>query len=180
MKVVFDSDSAVRIDSNRPVQHTPRFLADRMLGRVTRYLRFAGFDSVFTMNRPELIDRAVSEGRILLTRDRSVAAHCRRVENLEWFCPETNDSAEQFILIYRRYELWRYRELKHRCMKCNGQLQGISPEQATEIVPAYIAGSVDGFMRCGNCGRIVWKGSHWRAMQIRMNQWVDRAHQTPR
>ena len=59
----------------------PRFLVDRMLGTLTRYLRFMGYDtesahSIRPGNAREdtiLLKRAEQEGRVLLTRDRELA-----------------------------------------------------------------------------------------------------------
>jgi len=59
----------------------PRFLADRMLGTLCRYLRFMGYDTVSATEMAEgntredtiLLARARAEGRILLTRDRELA-----------------------------------------------------------------------------------------------------------
>ena len=51
-----------------------RFIADRMLGRLARYLRLIGYDVSYPPTCPdaELIGLARSEKRVLLTRDRGI------------------------------------------------------------------------------------------------------------
>ena len=58
-----------------------KFIADRMLGTLTRYLRFMGYDTLSanslqpgnTREDTALLGIARAEGRILLTRDRELA-----------------------------------------------------------------------------------------------------------
>ncbi|HEU4566374.1 MAG TPA: Mut7-C RNAse domain-containing protein, partial [Gemmatimonadaceae bacterium] len=53
----------------------PRFLADAMLERLARWLRVLGFDTAGAAGPDRaLARRAAAEGRILLTRDRRLAA----------------------------------------------------------------------------------------------------------
>jgi len=49
-----------------------RFILDVHLGRLAKYLRLCGFDSLFSafFNDREIIEEAVRESRVILTRDR--------------------------------------------------------------------------------------------------------------
>ncbi|MBI4345649.1 MAG: hypothetical protein HY553_02265 [Elusimicrobia bacterium] len=55
---------------------TPRFLVDAMLGRLARWLRLLGYDTVFEAApaRPDeaMAEQAQREGRVLVTRDRRI------------------------------------------------------------------------------------------------------------
>ena len=55
----------------------PRFLADRMLGKLARWLRILGFDTEYADDTRdvEIVQRAAEESRILLTRDRELSAN---------------------------------------------------------------------------------------------------------
>ena len=52
-----------------------RFIADNMLGRLARWLRILGYDTHYPPegDDSDLISTAVSEERIILTRDKTVA-----------------------------------------------------------------------------------------------------------
>ena len=52
-----------------------KFLADVMLGRLAKWLRILGYDTLYfrDMDDQELIRRAVRDSRILLTRDRELS-----------------------------------------------------------------------------------------------------------
>ena len=55
----------------------PRFLCDAMLGSLARWLRFFGFDAAYmdpSTDDRRLAERASTEDRWLLTRDRELAS----------------------------------------------------------------------------------------------------------
>ena len=66
--------------SHEPTTET-RFIVDRMLGTLSRYLRFMGYDTVSansirsgnTREDTLLLQRAVQDHRILLTKDKELA-----------------------------------------------------------------------------------------------------------
>ena len=52
-----------------------RFIADSMLGRLGKWLRILGFDTLYVKNAPDekILKTAVREKRVLLTRDHVLA-----------------------------------------------------------------------------------------------------------
>ncbi|HPC00814.1 MAG TPA: DUF5615 family PIN-like protein, partial [Syntrophales bacterium] len=57
----------------------PRFLCDVHLGRLARWLRLLGFDTLYRrdLEDGEIVRAARKEGRIVLTRDRGILADGR-------------------------------------------------------------------------------------------------------
>jgi len=56
----------------------PRFLCDEMLGRLSRYLRAAGYDTLFTNSGypdRELLRQCKEQGRYFLTQDQLIREH---------------------------------------------------------------------------------------------------------
>jgi len=167
----------VQINAEAP--ETPKFVSDRTLGKLTRYLRFAGFDSEFILTGEEIISLAKRETRILLTRDRSLFTRCCLEQDLEVHFPESDQTKKQFIDVCSRYNLWIWRTLKSRCMKCNGVLDVAKRDDVVATVPDYVLTEVDRFLQCRICRNIVWRGSHTMQLKTSMNTWMDQAHQAP-
>ena len=150
----------------------PRFLAYRMLGTLCRYLRFMGYDTLSATsylegNRKEdtlLLERAMAEGRVLLTRDRELA---RR-------------GGDRAVLVRGAAIADQVRELVDlgmivpelkltRCSVCNGLLR---PARRSEVSRSCYAPRRPGisFSWCRRCRRLYWMGSHGEKLKERMEE----------
>ncbi len=143
----------------------PRFLADRMLRRLGRFLRAAGFD-VADIAAGETFDdalrRAVSEGRTVVTintRFPRLAAPLILLESRS-----VDDQAVELLRRFPPIDLSS--NLFRRCMICN------APVRADDAPPptAPAAGGRT-FTRCPVCGRSYWEGSHTDRMRERIARW---------
>ncbi len=142
-----------------------RFLADCHLGRPARHLRFAGFDTLFCPETDDtrLLERALRERRLLLTRDRELARRDRaRTLLLRAVSPE-----EQLKELNARLPLAERFAPFTRCMVCNTPLKRIANVQLPGTVPPRVREDFDEFRRCPGCGRIYWRGDHYREMMKR-------------
>jgi uncharacterized protein with PIN domain len=54
------------------------------------------------------------------------------------------------------------RDLFSLCVICNCALEGIDKASVRGEVPPYVYDTNETFMRCPECMRIYWKGTHWR------------------
>lgn len=148
-----------------------RLLCDEMLARLGRWLRAAGYDTLIA--RPgsddlRLLDMATADGRILLTRDRGLAAHAggeRRVVVL------ASDGVEaQAKELARRLAIdWLSRPFT-RCVVDNAPLREAAGREA-EAAPAQARALGGQFFACPSCGRLYWEGSHHRRMRARLEWW---------
>jgi hypothetical protein len=155
-----------------------KFLADRMLGTLTRYLRFMGYDTTSANglaegNRKEdtlLLKMAMQEHRILLTRDAELA---RRGKEHAVFVTseEVMDQVQELVdagLIIRRLNL-------SRCSLCNTLLR---PATGPEISGAdYAPRDQEGltFCWCGQCRKLYWNGSHGKQLEERIGKLLKNA-----
>ncbi|MDI6720495.1 MAG: DUF5615 family PIN-like protein [Methanomicrobiales archaeon] len=149
-----------------------KFLTDRMLGTLTRYLRFMGYDtrsanSLKEGNRTEdtlLLALAREEGRILLTRDRELA---RRGGDRAVLL-DSADAIEQ-VRQLAALGLIRTRLSLTRCSLCNTVLR---PATAAEVEGAPYAPrdrpDLEYFW-CGRCRKLYWMGSHCDNLNRRLN-----------
>lgn len=137
----------------------PRFVADVMLGRLARWLRFLGFDTVYSpsMTDGALIRIAREEGRIILTRDTRLV----KIKGLGRFLLiSSNEVLDQLHETIRAFELVRFDHFS-RCVACNGALRIIEDKSVVkDSVPEYVFLHHDVFWECEECGKIYWEGSH--------------------
>jgi hypothetical protein len=154
----------------------PRFVADAMLGRLARWLRALGYDTLFdeTLDDAALARLAADEGRLLLTRDRRL---CEDRGSPDWcLLLSAQRPRAQLRELDRRLTLfrpgWRDR-LFDRCMLCNAPLESAGFEEVRPELPPAVRQDpgvrAAGFRRCPECGRVYWEGSHTR----RMRRWLE-------
>jgi len=139
-----------------------RFALDSSLGKLSKWLRILGFDSVYVPGKPGESFRLYGiEGRILLTRARQIQA--RNPGHLVIFI-RFNNPQDQLRQVISDLEL-DFSDIKpfSRCIRCNLSLQEIPREQIRSFVPDYVYETRFSFRKCSSCGRIYWPGSHVNA-----------------
>jgi uncharacterized protein len=140
-----------------------RFVLDVHLGTLARRLRVLGFDTWYRTEADdhELADVAVSETRILLTRDRELLM--RRVI-VHGYLPRSDDPDDQLAEVVRRYDLADRVDPLTRCVPCNGELAPVARTEVVDLVPPRTRAEHDRFVRCRDCGQVYWPGSHLDAI----------------
>ncbi|WP_119156215.1 Mut7-C RNAse domain-containing protein [Caldimonas tepidiphila] len=151
-------------EAREPVPAPPRFAADAHLGRLARYLRFAGYDTLFRNDWPdaELVATAAAEDRMLLTRDRDLLM--RREVRQGCYLHET-EALAQFRELARRVGLAPEGGGAGRCMLCNAVLEPVPKAEVAAQLPPRTREHFDAFWRCPECARVYWRGSHWERMR---------------
>jgi len=148
---------------------TPRFVADAHLGALARLLRMAGFDTLYD-NRyqdREIADIAGRDGRIVLTRDRDLL----KLRSVTHGCyVRAREPVQQFMEIIGRLDLARNARPFSLCLVCNAPLRAIDKATVLERLPPSVRDSHERFTTCDACHRVFWEGSHWRRMQILLDQ----------
>ncbi len=147
-----------------------RFVADVHLGSLARHLRLLGFDSVWERDLDDdvIIDIALDEGRIILTRDKGILKN-GRVTHGYWV--RATDPLEQLEEVVRMLSLAGCIHAYTRCMECNGELERIGRREAAPAIPLQVFIIYREFKRCRNCKRVYWRGSHTR----RLDKLIERA-----
>jgi uncharacterized protein with PIN domain len=139
----------------------PRFLVDSMLGSLSRWLRITGFDAEYRRDADDedLLSEASASGRVLLTRDRALAARAAK-RGIKALLLETDDDADQLAVVAASLKL-ELDPSNSRCPKCNGALVKAEKERIVEQVPEASLAAFDEFWVCRDCGSVFWRGSHW-------------------
>jgi len=143
-----------------------KLLCDHMLGSLARWLRFMGYDTAYPEPGPDrtLIERVRSEDRILLTRDKELAA---RVTGAVRIHSDILD--DQIREVAAALSLHLVSPLS-RCSLCNEILVSASTEDVKDSVPEGVRSRHRAFWRCPSCGRVYWRGTHWDKMVARLNE----------
>lgn len=141
-----------------------RFVADAHLGGLARFLRMAGFDTLYDNNyMDEDIERtAIVENRIVLTRDRELL---KRRGITHGCYVHAIRSEEQFREIVRRLDLAASIKPFTLCLKCNAPLRQVDKADILDRLPPSVREHHNEFCMCGTCQGIFWKGSHWQRMR---------------
>ncbi len=150
----------------------PRFVVDVNVGRLAKWLRVLGYDTLFQsdMEDNELVRIALRESRIILTRDSGFTE--RRVVTtglLKVVLIQHDDLKSQLRQVIGSLNLDSQREFS-RCIRCNELLVSISRESAKGQVPPYVYETQTEFMECSLCSRIYWRGTHWANMYRELTQ----------
>lgn len=143
----------------------PRFLCDEMLQRLGRWLRAAGYDTAIAQageDDRELVSRANSDERLLLTRDRHLArfrnGHGRVV------LLESNSLSDEVAELSARFAInWQLRPFS-RCLECNTPLLPASAAQRQQLPEGALRLSPAAWY-CPHCAKLYWEGSHVRRMR---------------
>ena len=141
---------------------TPKFIADCHLGKLAKYLRLMGVDTLFFphIEDNKLITIANQEKRIILTRDRLLSQR----KNAPVFFLEPTDTKMQLHILIEHYKLKEHTAPFSRCIVCNTPLQVIEKEKIIDDLPEKVKKHFDFFEYCPTCDRIYWKGDHYRHM----------------
>ncbi len=121
-----------------------------------------GYDTMFIngAHDDELLKIAWKEGRVLLTRDSGIMK--RRVVTsgkARAIFIETGEVKEQLQQVIDELELEGESDPFTICMECNTRLVTTEKEE----IP-YVYETRNTFMRCPECGRVYWRGTHWERM----------------
>jgi uncharacterized protein with PIN domain len=171
----FDVTPLLRLHE-RPLRRV-RFVADAHLGRLARYLRLLGFDTLFE-NDPgdvELARISSQEGRILLSRDRCLLE--RRILTHGLWVPSVRPR-EQLSYVIHRLDLRSLFRPFTRCTVCNGKLSEVGKDISDLPVPPRVKSLFDTFWRCDDCGRVYWQGSHYDHLRAFVDQLTAGRYQT--
>jgi hypothetical protein len=151
-----------------------RFALDCHLGRLARYLRQFGFDTLYKNNvdDAELAEISAQQKRILLTRDRALLK--RKIIDHGYFVRATEPMA-QFHEVMQRFDLYKCIEPFGRCTKCNGEVITVNKTDIIDQLQPGTRRHYDSFWQCRDCGQIYWEGSHYQHMQQTTDQVIATA-----
>jgi uncharacterized protein with PIN domain len=135
-----------------------------MLGRLAKWMRLLGFDTTYyrNTNGKTIIHHSRKEGRTILTRSKILA-----------------DKYDDTILIKSEHIMDQLKQITKavnikspfsRCPVCNIETEDVKKETIKEDVPPYVFEIHNDFKKCPECGRIFWKGTHYKEIKKVINE----------
>jgi len=148
--------------SGRPLRQT-RFILDVHLGKLSRYLRLCGFDTLYDNEYEDhqIVHLSRQQNRIILTRDIGLLKHSA-VQHGYWL--RSDQPQQQVREVIRRFDLKDQIQLFNRCLECNGKIVAVSKRSVQDQLRENTLKYYDSFYQCSQCKKIYWKGSHYQHM----------------
>jgi uncharacterized protein with PIN domain len=153
-----------------PVQ--PRFIIDVNVGRLAKWLRIMGYDTLFPEETSdnELVRIALRENRVLVTRDAGFAQRrAARLGQMKVVQIKADDLRHQLQQLVRDLDLNLDNGFS-RCVLCNHLLDPADKEDIAHRLPPYVLQTQSQFMQCPHCQRLYWRGTHWSNMMDELGQ----------
>jgi hypothetical protein len=130
-----------------------------MLGRLARWLRLLGFDTVYyyDISDRRLIKVAKEQRRLILTRDTRLV----KIKGIkDYLLIRANDSFQQLLEVIHALDLKDF-YLLTRCVACNGQLSKVpDKKEVRDSIPDFVFHNFHVFLKCHDCGKVYWEGTH--------------------
>jgi uncharacterized protein with PIN domain len=154
-----------------------KFIADRMLGRLARWLRLFGYDTaVITKLENEdelLLVLAEKEKRILVSRDRVLVRKAMK-RGIKTYLVQSSEIMEQLQEMRKEFDISFEPEMD-RCTLCNSTIRKAKPDEmelirTKEYVYPATLESGTGFWLCETCGQVYWQGKHWENIRERVER----------
>jgi uncharacterized protein with PIN domain len=139
-----------------------QFVADKMLGRLARWLRIIGQDVAYgpELSGAGLLRAARQEGRTILTRDRAVAKR----NPPPYIMLHSDHFREQLKQVIEACKLDPLKDAFSRCAECNTVLESLPKNAAGGKVPPYVYETQEKFSCCPKCRRLYWPATHQERM----------------
>ncbi len=161
-----------------------KFYVDAMLGKLGRYLRLLGFDTLIAdeiTKDHQILCKTIKEERILITRDKELYSITKReyqekAKDLpdNHLLIKNDDLVCQLATFFIHFDInvdqytWKGKDIpfvKSRCTKCNAEIEEVEKTEILEEIHQRTAKHYDLFFRCQNeqCKQVYWIGkAHWK------------------
>lgn len=135
------------------------FIADRTLGRLAKWLRILGFDTLYDPEAPDSrLDDQCRPESVILTRTHRVRLKFRSRKHI---FIKSNDPEDQLREVIKVLNLSQADARPFsRCIICNTPIEPIEKESVRNSVPDYVWETKNDFQQCPRCRKTYWHGSH--------------------
>ncbi len=144
-----------------------RFIADNNVGKLARWLRLIGYDTLLFKQKDDgqMIGTALNEDRVILTKDTQFMKR-RLVTNgeLKVILIKQDNPEDQIQEVVKTLNLSYHFNPFSLCLECTQTLVPQGKEEVHSRVPLHVFETQTQYTECPACHRIYWQGTHWQAM----------------
>ena len=162
---VFESlDISTLIKTRKIPLRITRFILDAHLGKLAKYLRMLGFDTLYRNDYEdsEIIAIARQENRIILTRDKPLL---KSKEVQHGYYVRATKKHGQLTEVVQKFDLYNQFRSFTRCMTCNSELIPKKKEEIIQKIDPETSAAFNEYFYCPHCDKVFWKGSHFERME---------------
>jgi len=142
-----------------------RFICDVMLGKLTKYLRVLGFDTIFLKNLDVLETyKNLADPPLLFTK-RTKTIPYRPSIFIQ--ANEIQTQMKEIKEVIRPYI--DHSAFMTRCIECNSFIESVESKDIEAHVPEYIYHHHKEFKMCPSCKKVYWEGTHTEQMK----KWIE-------
>ncbi len=146
----------------------PAFIVDVHLGKLAKYLRFLGFDTLYKNNieDSEIIRISLNDNRIIITRNSGILKNTAVTHG---YFVRSQNPKEQIAEVIRRFSLESLINPFTRCSDCNGKIIEITKDSVISKLKPQTKKYYSNFYQCAICRKVYWKGTHYK----RLNDFIN-------
>lgn len=131
-----------------------------MLKKLARWLRMLGQNTIhagdYTEDDDEIIKIAMNNNAVLLTRDEKL--YQKAVQYAKAILIKSDDLEEQLKQL-------KIKPKEPLCTQCNGKLAEMKKQKIKNKIPKKVFQKINQFWQCEECGKIYWRGGHWKKIR---------------
>lgn len=144
-----------------------KFIVNNNVGKLAKWLRVIGYDTLVFKQKDDnrLIKLALSENRVILTRDTQIMKR-RLVTSgkLRATLITEDDPKAQLRQTVKTLNLDYHFRPFSLCLECNQPLISQNKEEVRDLIPPHVFKTQNQYAKCPICHRVYWQGTHWQAM----------------
>ncbi len=162
---------------------TPCFAAEKTLGKLMRWLRLLGFDTLYESEKSgQRFIETLEKERIVLTRTQRIR---EKFASRKLIFVESDHWEQQLIQIFRELDIKAAQTRPFsRCLQCNVPIKALEKSSVWGRVPDYIFETHAHFKQCLECDHIYWPGSHTQRsldkiqhlLNLNLSEHVEKSH----
>ena len=160
-----------------------KFLVGGSLGRLARFLRIMGYDTLYDEKNEErvLVKHSMAEGRIILTKAQDIAMNSLdKSAGIIKFSSKVTNIKTQLALLCKCGVILKRPQTNYRCTDCNSELKFLEKEEIEKLslkkmIPPQSWETYNRFYYCKQCNKMYWIGTHWQKIELTIREAKERA-----